>query len=226
MRIDEMEQAFSELVSSFHLVSADEIPDIDLYMDQVTTFMEQKLSPYTRDPEHDKILTKTMINNYAKSSLLVPPVRKKYGTDHMLLLLFIFYMKSFLQISDIEEILAPVKDRYVAPRDTGKKGAKAEEPKSDITLRQIYTEVAKDIRDDLPALAADAQKTFARSRASFAEAPEEDREILQEFDLLCRLSAEIYLKKLYIERTLDARKQTSDSSKKTKDAKEEGRQTS
>ena len=54
MTIDELEQAFSDLVSSFSLVSAEEIPDIDLYMDQVTTFMEQKLSPCTRDPENDK----------------------------------------------------------------------------------------------------------------------------------------------------------------------------
>ena len=113
MTIDELEQAFSDLVSSFSLVSAEEIPDIDLYMDQVTTFMEQKLSPCTRDPENDKILTKTMINNYAKSSPLIPPVKKKYGTDHMLLLLFIFYMKSFLSISDIEAVLGPVRDRYV-----------------------------------------------------------------------------------------------------------------
>ena len=53
-----------------------EIPNIDLYMDQVTTFMEEHLQSSKRYPE-DKILTKTMINNYAKNHLLPPPDRKK-----------------------------------------------------------------------------------------------------------------------------------------------------
>ena len=56
-----------------------EIPNIDLYMDQVTTFMDTHLEATKRN-EEDKILTKTMINNYAKNNLLPPPVKKKYST--------------------------------------------------------------------------------------------------------------------------------------------------
>ena len=56
-------------------VKADEIPDIDLYMDQVTTFMDSHLKDMRRHPG-DKVLTKTMINNYAKNNLLPPPVKK------------------------------------------------------------------------------------------------------------------------------------------------------
>ena len=48
----------------------DDIPNIDLYMDQVTTFMEKELASSKRH-EDDKILTKTMINNYAKNNLLL-----------------------------------------------------------------------------------------------------------------------------------------------------------
>ena len=44
-----------------------DIPNIDLYMDQVTTFMDEHLKTSKRYPE-DKILTKTMINNYAKTT--------------------------------------------------------------------------------------------------------------------------------------------------------------
>ena len=58
-------------------IKPEELPNIELYMDQVTTFMEQRLKPATRNPEDDKIMTKTMINNYAKNNLLPPPVRKK-----------------------------------------------------------------------------------------------------------------------------------------------------
>ena len=63
-------------LGSLSHVKPEEIPDIDLYMDQVTTFMESHLKDMRRHPE-DKVLTKTMINNYAKNNLLPPPVKKK-----------------------------------------------------------------------------------------------------------------------------------------------------
>ena len=55
-------------VSRIDYIKPEEIPNIDLYMDQVTTFMEDHLASSKRHPE-DKILTKTMINNYAKNHL-------------------------------------------------------------------------------------------------------------------------------------------------------------
>ena len=66
-----------------YIKSAD-IPNIDLYMDQVTTFMDTRLREGVRNPGEDKILTKTMINNYAKNDLLPPPVKKKYSKEHVL----------------------------------------------------------------------------------------------------------------------------------------------
>ena len=50
-------------------ISLGEIPNIDLYMDQLTSFMDERLKKTTRYPDKDKILTKTMINNYAKNDL-------------------------------------------------------------------------------------------------------------------------------------------------------------
>ncbi len=75
-------------ISRIEYVRPDSIPNIDLYMDQVTTFMEEQLSS-SRRHEEDKILTKTMINNYAKNNLLPPPVKKKYSKEHVLALIFI-----------------------------------------------------------------------------------------------------------------------------------------
>ena len=66
-----------------------DIPNIDLYMDQVTTFMDKHLESSKRYTE-DKLLTKTMINNYTKNNLLPPPEKKKYSRDHMILLIFIY----------------------------------------------------------------------------------------------------------------------------------------
>ena len=67
-----------ESVSRVDYIKPDSLPNIDLYMDQVTTFMEEQLASTKRHPE-DKILTKTMINNYAKNRLLPSPEKKRYS---------------------------------------------------------------------------------------------------------------------------------------------------
>ena len=84
-------------------IKLEKIPEIDLYMDQVTSFMEEHLRKAKRNPE-DKALTKTMINNYAKNNLLPPPVKKKYSKEHLILLLFIYYYKNLLSFHDIEQL--------------------------------------------------------------------------------------------------------------------------
>lgn len=79
-------------ISRIDYVRPGNIPNIDLYMDQVTTFMEEQLQS-TKRHKDDKILTKTMINNYAKNNLLPPPVKKKYSKEHVLVMIFIYYLK-------------------------------------------------------------------------------------------------------------------------------------
>ena len=85
---EERLQDMLDCLGALSHVKSREIPGIDLYMDQVTTFMDEHLKDTRRHPE-DKVLTKTMINNYAKNNLLPPPVKKKYSKDHMLMLIFI-----------------------------------------------------------------------------------------------------------------------------------------
>ena len=104
----EFEQCLNDLFDSFRMVGVKEIPQIDLYIDQVTTFLENKMKPISRDPDKDKIMTRTMINNYTKAGILPPPVKKKYGTDQMLILMFVYYMKNFLSMSDIRSILGTI----------------------------------------------------------------------------------------------------------------------
>ena len=89
------------------IIELSDIPNIDLYMDQVTNFMETKLSGYKRN-EKDKILTKTMINNYAKARLFPPPVKKKYTKNHVMMLIIIYHLKNMLSINDIGRLIAPV----------------------------------------------------------------------------------------------------------------------
>jgi hypothetical protein len=90
-------------------VSLMEIPCVDLYMDQVTTFFDEKLSSLKRN-EEDKILTKTMINNYTKGKILMPAKNKKYTNEHMILLTLIYNLKQTISISDINTIFNSIID--------------------------------------------------------------------------------------------------------------------
>lgn len=103
---DELRNLISEL-STAEEINISDIPDIGLYMEQVTGLIESKLSCLTRSPE-DKVLTKTMINNYTKAGLLMPPVNKKYYRDHTILMILIYYLKNILSINDIHTLFAPI----------------------------------------------------------------------------------------------------------------------
>ena len=109
MTIDMNDMLNSILNELSHLqyVHPGDIPNIDLYMDQVTTFMDEQLASTKRYPD-DKILTKTMINNYTKAKVLPPPVKKKYGRTHIMLLIMIFHLKSVLSIKDIATLFQPI----------------------------------------------------------------------------------------------------------------------
>ncbi len=85
-------------------VTTEKIPNIDLYMDQVTTFIEDSLKGYKRTDEQ-KIITKTMVNNYTKDKILLPPDKKKYNKNHLISLIIIYHLKSILSINDIGLIL-------------------------------------------------------------------------------------------------------------------------
>ena len=158
-----------------------EIPNIDLYMDQVTTFMDSHLESTKRN-EADKILTKTMINNYAKNNLLPPPVRKKYSHDHMITL---------MSISDIQAILGPLTERFF-------------DDKGSISLEHIYKEIYQSERDRLPQITKDIINMYRKADNSFSDVEnDEDREYLQTFSFICYLCFDMYIKKEMVENIID-----------------------
>ena len=83
------------------------IPDIDLYMDQIITIFDQNLGGNKRY-EDDKLLTKTMINNYSKEGVLKPIKGKKYTKEHIIQMLLIYNMKNTLTIQEIKRVLSGV----------------------------------------------------------------------------------------------------------------------
>ena len=84
-------------------IEQDAIPNLDLYMDQVITLFEDKLT-HTKRYNEDKLLTKTMINNYIKDKVLIPAVKKKYTKEHILLMILLYDLKQILAIGDIKNL--------------------------------------------------------------------------------------------------------------------------
>ena len=179
-----------ENLQATNYIGPNDIPNIDLYMDQVTKFLDEHLEQSKRY-DSDTLLTKTMINNYTKNDLLPSPVKKKYSKDHMYLLVFIYYLKSFLSINDVQHIVGPMKDMFFG--DDAK-----------MNLEEIYkgifdmeTVVSQD-------LGKDVLKKFDRSKKVFENVEgEKEKEFLSIFSFISMLSFDVYLKKQMIEQIID-----------------------
>ena len=174
-------------------IRVDEIPNIDLYMDQVTTFMDKRLRNTTRDPDGDKVMTKTMINNYSKNKQLPSPQKKKYSKEHVLVLIFIYYFKGVLSISDIKALLKPITEKYFS-KD------------SELTLEDIYNEVFSLESGRIDSMKEDIVKMYQESEKTFSDADDADKDFLQKFSFICMLSYDVYVKKLMIEKIIDEMK--------------------
>lgn len=94
---------WAKAVENTKIVSWEELPDIDLYMDQVITYMDRQLALFQRD-EDNKLLTSNMINNYVKDGLMPRPNQKKYSREHLALMLVICMLKQVLSIQNIAEL--------------------------------------------------------------------------------------------------------------------------
>lgn len=173
-----------------------DIPNIDLYMDQVTTFMDKNFRKTTRYPGDDKIMTKTMINNYAKNDLLPPPTKKKYSREHILVLIFIYYYKGILSISDIQALLKPITEKFFHKED-------------EFNIQSIYEEVFQVGYGQIEALKQHVMVEYDCAMGTFEDAPEDSREFLKLFSFICFLSFDVYMKKQLIEKLIDEIKEGS-----------------
>lgn len=214
MTID-MKDFLSEITDILHridYVKPEDLPNIDLYMDQVTTFMDSQLEASKRYPE-DKILTKTMINNYAKNNLIPPPEKKKYSKEHILCLIFIYYFKNILSISDIQRVMNPITDKYFGT-----------DHESSVDMTDIYSEVFSLENEETKNLLKDLARKYNISQKTFLDCEdlsEKDREFLQTFAFICELSFDVYIKKALIEKIIDSLPKEEQKETKKESAKKE-----
>ncbi len=203
----DINKLLEDILKNTDLIKPDDIPNIDLYMDQVTTFMDKHLNGVKRFDD-DKALTKTMINNYAKNELLPSPEKKKYSKDHVLLLTFIYYYKNVLSISDIKKLLQPITDKYFHST-------------ADTKLVDVYNEIDGLLDGIGDAVSDDIKNKLQISGNSFNFVKEKEKDYLQLFSLVSMLCFDIYLKKQLVEAIVDTLDEPISKSDKEKLVKKE-----
>jgi len=207
-----------EALKNIKTIAPDDPPDIYLYMDQVTAFLREHLM---NDNVHDddKLLTKTMINNYTKKKLLPPPIKKKYSKQHLYFLTLIYYYKNFLTIDEIHDLLAPITEKY-----------SENDPLTIEYTQRYYSKIYEmygnqqdgivaDIKDDLETVRKMIEETKNEEEIPFSDEVEEYFELLL---LVTVLSNDIYYKKVLIENLIGNFAQLKkDRDKKNKEKEKE-----
>lgn len=184
---------WEDLIPELTQIPVEDFPDIELYMDQVTTFMNTRLESTKRYPE-DKILTKTMINNYTKNHLLPPSVRKKYSKEHIFMLIFIYHLKHMLSINDILTMLDPLSERFF--KESGDSG---------LSLEDIYETTMALCAKRHPDIVEDIGDTYEKTKDLFSDydLSKEDTDYLDLFSFIYQLCYDIYIRKRLIEKMID-----------------------
>lgn len=150
--------------------SLDEIPELDLYMDQVTQLFDSKFNDCKRT-EEDKALTKTMVNNYAKGKLLMTIKNKKYSKEHIILMSLIYNLKGGLSISDIKSSL----NKIVAAFENGE----------EYPIRDLYSLYLEQYNEDLSDVEKNIEEKFDNIQNMILnEKVEDDQEFQKNFLLL------------------------------------------
>lgn len=169
------------------IVKSEDIPDISLYMDQMTSFIDEKLESFKRE-EDDKLLTKTMINNYTKNKLLPPSDKKKYTKNHVMLLILIYFYKNVLSFADIKRLC----DLSIY-NDFGK---------GDGSISQLY-DMLIHIEDDKKNEIVDDLKKRLEYAKNKVDAFDKKDENVELFTFLSDIVLEVYFKQHLIEYILN-----------------------
>ena len=167
----ELQAKFEELKLE-EQITLDDIPEIDLYMDQVIQLFESNLA-LTKRTEEDKVLTKTMINNYSKGKLLMSVNNKKYTKEHIILMSIIYNLKGSLSINDIKNSVSKI--------------VESNESENKYNLRELYECYLDQYNDDL----VEVEVSLSEKAASIEEKINKKENISTEYDrnflLLCSM---------------------------------------
>lgn len=161
----------------------EDIPNEEMFMEQVTTFMEKHLKANLRN-EEEKTLTKAMINNYTKNKLMPPPVKKRYSREHLIFLIYIYYMKNVMSISDIQKMMEPLMS-------------------DDMTDEKLYEIYKKTFEMEKAEYFNIEDSVIEAARITEKRLPKSEDERLNKMLYIFMLGYDVYSKKRLIEKLID-----------------------
>lgn len=168
--MENFEEIIEQLNQNQNLLLED-IPNIDLYMDQVIQLFESKYDSLKRN-ENDKILTKTMINNYAKGKLFIPIKNKKYSKEHLILISLIYQLKGALSINDIKSVLEGINSKVI---------------EGGLSLESLYQSYLHLSSDNVDHFKEEAKSIAKNAKEEIFPLDEEDSEYLEKVLLITSL---------------------------------------
>lgn len=168
-------------------IDIEDLPDIDLYMDQVIQIFENKFA-HTKRYEDEKILTKTMINNYAKGKLFYPIKNKRYSKTHVLLISLIYELKGSLSINDIKAVLKGINDKII---------------NEDFDLIPLYNSIQELSTQNSEEFIEDVEGRFKAAKNEVEKLADKDAEYLEKVLLICSLTNMSQLFRKTAERLVD-----------------------
>ena len=186
MNSDEIIKQVLDEVRNFNI---DDLPNIDLYMDQVTTYLNNKFIA-TKRHEDDKLLTKTMINNYAKSRLLPAPEKKKYSKDHIIILTMIYFFKNVISINDVTKILSPLIEKYFHNED--------------MPMKNIVNNFLEYINNQNLANPTSIESGCSETIFDDIDSNDDNKEYLHTLSIISSLSYDMFIRKIMIEKLIDS----------------------
>ncbi len=111
MRYEEYIKTQFKKLEESALIHEDQIPDLDLYIDQAEMFFRTQFENLDLS-RNRSVITKAMINNYTKNDLITRPEGKKYTKSHMLMIAMIIYLKGIFKIEEIELLMKPLVENH------------------------------------------------------------------------------------------------------------------
>lgn len=188
---DYISEFIKELSKADHL-DLNQFPDMELYMEQVLGFADTKLNHLKRS-DNDKVYTSSIINNYTKAGILMTPNKRKYGKDHLVLLIMVYYLKQTLSVKDIHDLFSPIlKDMSTSEDDV-------------ISLQDIYTTFLDVKQEEYDRFQDDILHKFGaiETKVNAFDLDEDEQKTAQLFITVITLLAQANAKKLLAEKIID-----------------------
>ncbi len=105
--MQEIRKEIADSIKEFRLPEYDAIPNVGLYLEQVTLYIAEYLEPL-----ENITITGSMIGNYVKKGLIANPIKKQYYREQIAYLIFIAVAKSVLSLEDIQLLIEMKMKKY------------------------------------------------------------------------------------------------------------------